>query len=173
MSLDQGSGFLNQLSTPLPPVEEGNGTPESLGPVESPKLVPEEPEVPVSPEIPVSLESSVSLESPVSLESAPPPQPEMPPDEPVAGLETQVQCESFPEASSPAASPSVQVTTSTPQHSSSRAYIVVCVLVFALLLVAMETELLAPLVSLVNLESAWRHLRYNYYLPIRRVIFFW
>lgn len=171
MALDPGSGFLNQLSTPLPPVEEGNGTPESLGPVESPKLVSEEPE------IPVSAESPVSLEIPVSLESTPPTQPEMPPNEPespVSGLETApVECESFPEeTSSPAASPPVE-TTGALQHSRSRAYIAACVLVFALLLVAMETELLAPLVSLVNLESVWRHLRHDYYLPIRRVILFW
>lgn len=147
-----GSVFLNHLSTPLPPVEEGSGTPETPGTVDDPKLLPEEPEV------------SAQLESL-------PPQPEKRKD-------TLESPEDGPEASGEAfhdasATPVPVQVSGVSRRSRVKAFVFVGVLVLALIFVLFETESLTPLLSLAHLEPLRSHLRLNYYIPVRRFISFW
>lgn len=147
-----GSVFLNHHSTPLPPVEEGNGTPETPGTVDDLKLLPEEPQI------------SALLESL-------PPQPDKQKEAPGSqedGLET--PGEAYHDAS---ATPLPVQVSGVSRRSRAKVFVFVCVLVLALIFMVFETESLTPLLSLAHLESLRSHLRFNYYIPVRRFISFW
>lgn len=152
--LTAGGVFLNHLSTPLPPVEEGSGTPETPGTADDPKLLPEEPEV------------SAQLESL-------PPQPEKRKEAPES-LEDgpEASGEAFHDASATPVVP-VQVSGVSRRSRRVKVFVFVGVLVLALIFVLFETESLTPLLSLVHLESLWSDLRFKYYVPVRRLISFW